>query len=282
VEAVGFDRRLRSYRYFPSDPVAVYVTRAAPAPHREGTLLRAGIAGGGVSNGNRDGVEVGSEDGRGVGDGDGNGSGAGDGNGGEDTTLDDSIEASGGADDAVAPVGAATCAAVPPGQTFLPILEEFLLTHPDGPRRALKIPTFYSAPLDMQLLFSEVRARGGHERVTAAKQWKRVCGVLGHDPSKQTSAGQKMRTHYEKWLLDFERHLGSAGVVGQAGRGEGAGGSEGEKEAAGGGGGGGADACSSGDGAVASLAREATIQPKRTTGGPRPGAPTAPVEMGKS
>jgi hypothetical protein len=125
----------------------------------------------------------------------------------------------GGEDDAVTPAGGATrtrqTVAVPPELTFLPALEAFLLTHPDGPRRALKIPTFCSAPLDLYLLFSEVRARGGHGRVTAAKQWKAVCGVQGHDLTKQTSAGQKMRMHYEKWLLNFEMHLGSAATAGQ-------------------------------------------------------------------
>ena len=57
--------------------------------------------------------------------------------------------------------------------------------------------------LDLAKLYHEVTMRNGHKEVTITKQWKRVADAFKL-PKSLTSASFLMRTHYERFLLDFE------------------------------------------------------------------------------
>jgi hypothetical protein len=67
--------------------------------------------------------------------------------------------------------------------------------------------------LDLAKLYHEVTKRNGHKEVTVTKQWKQVADAFNLTKSL-TSSSFLMRTHYERFLYEFEakyrtRHLSS-------------------------------------------------------------------------
>lgn len=57
--------------------------------------------------------------------------------------------------------------------------------------------------LDLAKLYHEVIKRNGHEEVTITKQWKQVADAFQLSKSL-TSSSFLMRTHYERFLYEFE------------------------------------------------------------------------------
>ncbi|KAJ8391675.1 hypothetical protein AAFF_G00086250 [Aldrovandia affinis] len=73
-----------------------------------------------------------------------------------------------------------------------------------------RIPILGFKDLDLYLMFKTVWNFGGFDRVTTHLQWRQVYNVLGGHP-QNTSGATHTRRHYEKLLLDYERHLTSEG-----------------------------------------------------------------------
>ena len=57
--------------------------------------------------------------------------------------------------------------------------------------------------LDLAKLYHEVIKRNGHKEVTITKQWKQVADAF-QLPKSLTSASFLMRSHYERYLYEFE------------------------------------------------------------------------------
>jgi len=66
-----------------------------------------------------------------------------------------------------------------------------------------KTPTVGGQKLDLAKLYHEVIKRNGHKEVTSTKQWKRVADAF-QLPKSLTSASFLMRSHYERYLYEFE------------------------------------------------------------------------------
>jgi hypothetical protein len=66
-----------------------------------------------------------------------------------------------------------------------------------------KTPTVGGQKLDLSKLYREVTKRNGHKEVTVTKQWKQVADAF-QLPKSLTSSSFLMRTHYERFLFEFE------------------------------------------------------------------------------
>eukprot|EP01080_Neovahlkampfia_damariscottae_P004894 gene4894-8488_t len=88
----------------------------------------------------------------------------------------------------------------PNKQLFLTELANFLKTRNKSISR---IPTLGHKELDLQALYKEVLSRGGVEEVIRNKQWHNVVKAL-QLPSTCTNAAFALRTHYIKYLKDYE------------------------------------------------------------------------------
>lgn len=93
---------------------------------------------------------------------------------------------------------------------FMQILRRFLKTEYSVEldlSLGWKTPTVGGQKLDLSMLYREVVKRGGHKEVTVTKQWKQVADVFNL-PKSLTSSSFLMRTHYERFLYEFEsRHF---------------------------------------------------------------------------
>ena len=67
-----------------------------------------------------------------------------------------------------------------------------------------KTPTVGGQKLDLSKMYRVVATdRGGHNAVTVAKQWKQVADAF-LVPKTMTNSSFLMRTHYERFLYEFE------------------------------------------------------------------------------
>ena len=73
----------------------------------------------------------------------------------------------------------------------------------------VKVPTVGMKTLDLYTLYQEVSKRGGMHEVVTKKLWKSVAAILKL-PTTCTDYGFRLRRHYERYLLAYERkHLGT-------------------------------------------------------------------------
>lgn len=73
----------------------------------------------------------------------------------------------------------------------------------------VKVPTVGMKTLDLFVLYQEVAKRGGMHEVVSKKLWKAVAATL-QLPTTCTDYGFRLRRHYERYLLAYERkHLGT-------------------------------------------------------------------------
>ena len=69
-----------------------------------------------------------------------------------------------------------------------------------------KWPIISGKDLDLYKLFCEVMKRGGYDNVNNTKQWKEVVSTLNLPPTC-TSASFTIRSHYQKHLKPYEKHI---------------------------------------------------------------------------
>jgi len=72
-----------------------------------------------------------------------------------------------------------------------------------------RLPIFDHRELDYYALYVAVRKRGGLDAIVSGKLWRHVVLEM-HVDQQRTDAGFRLRVHYEKTLVAFERHQATA------------------------------------------------------------------------